>query len=640
MSLHLRRLFMALCCVLILPVQAAPQAEPIVHMLDYMAVDYAGAVADGKIADEGEYTEMRDFAAQVITQLKTLEARPQQAALLADAQKLAEAVDAKAPAAQVAQQAIALRRGLVSAYNLVVAPKRAPDLSTVATQYTTLCVSCHGITGHGDGVAAPGMDPAPSNFHDAERMHQRSIYGLYNTITLGVNGTGMAAFSSLSEEQRWALAFYVANLGADPAQVKAGEAHWQQGRGKEIFSGLREVATLDANEARTRGGADMAAVYAYLVANPQAAQSAQGSPIALSKQLLTQSVDAYTRGERDLAQRLAVSSYLEGFELVEAGLDTLDADLRIRVENTMIGLRTSMREGADSAAVQKQAEEIQSLLDQTETLLSGDGLSPGAAALSSFVILLREGLEAILVLAAVIAFLVKADRRDALRYVHAGWIGALALGIFTWFAASYLISISGARRELTEGITALVAAAVLLYVGFWMHSKAYAQAWQRYVREKLTGALSTGTIGALAGLSFLAVYREVFEVVLFYQALWTQAGPGGGAAVIGGFVVGAVVLAILSWAIFRYGVRLPLGLFFGISSALMAVLAVVFVGKGVAALQEAGHIAVDLVDFPRIALLGVYPTSQGLITQAVLILVIIAGFAWGYKDAKRGAAAP
>ncbi|HKY01288.1 MAG TPA: FTR1 family protein, partial [Burkholderiales bacterium] len=241
--------------------------------------------------------------------------------------------------------------------------------------------------------------------------------------------------------------------------------------------------------------------------------------------------------------------------------------------------------------------------------------------------------EAILVLAAVVAFLVKAERRDALRYVHAGWISALALGVFTWFAASYLVSISGAGRELTEGITALVAAVVLLYVGFWMHSKAYAQAWQRYVREKLSGALSTGTVWALAVLSFLAVYREVFEVVLFYQALWTQAGPDGGSAVIGGFVVAAVVLVLLSWAIFRYGIRLPLGVFFGASSVLMALLAIVFVGKGVAALQEAGYIAVDLVNFPRIAALGVYPTSQSLLAQASLVVVIALGFAWTYKVA-------
>src|SRR5690606_14970065 len=131
-------------------------------------------------------------------------------------------------------------------------------------------------------------------------------------------------------------------------------------------------------------------------------------------------------------------------------------------------------------------------------------------ALSAFAILLREGLEAILVVAAILAFLVKAGRRDAVRWVHAGWIAALALGFATWFAASYLLQISGASRELTEGLTALAAAAVLLSVGYWLHGKAYAQSWQRYIREKLSGALSGGTLAALAAVSFLAVYREVF----------------------------------------------------------------------------------------------------------------------------------
>ncbi len=621
-------------------VQAAePSADVIVHMLDYVAVDYAGAVQDGRIVNADEYKEMQDFAMQVVAQLQLLPARPRQTTLGDDARALVERVDAKAPPEEIAQRASQLRRGLIAAYGIQVAPRAAPDLKAAAVGFAAMCAGCHGAAGHGDGKLAAGMEPPPSDFHNAGRMRARSVYGLYSTISLGVEGTAMPAFTTLGEDERWALAFYIAGLRAGEPSIATGAAQWQDGKGREVFAGLREVTALSANEAVERGGAGMADVLAYLVARPDVMASVKGSPIATTRAVMADSLAAYARGERDIAQRLAVSAYLEGFELAEASLDTLDPKLRVDIENEMIVLRGLMRDGASAQAVRAQADTINGLLDRADELLGGDGLSPAAAALSSFVILLREGLEAILVLAAVIAFLVKAGRRDALRWVHAGWIAALALGFATWFAASYLIEISGAGRELTEGVTALIAAAVLLYVGFWLHSKAYAQAWQRYVREKLSGALSKGTVGALVAISFLAVYREIFEIVLFYQALWTQAGEGGGAAVIGGFFAAAVALAVISWLLFRYGMRLPLGPFFAVSSILMALLAVVFVGKGVAALQEAGRLAIDVVPFPRVPALGVYPTEQSLTAQMVVLALVLVGFGWGYMSARRRAQA-
>ena len=142
-------------------------------------------------------------------------------------------------------------------------------------------------------------------------------------------------------------------------------------------------------------------------------------------------------------------------------------------------------------------------------------------------ILLREGLEAVLVVAALAAFLRRSGQAQAMPYIHAGWLAALALGALTWFVATRLVEASGASREITEGVTGLVAAAMLLYVGYWLHDKSHAQAWQRYLMGRAQ-ALGTGAAWGLALTAFLAVYREVFETVLFYQALWTQA-PGRGA---------------------------------------------------------------------------------------------------------------
>jgi high-affinity iron transporter len=273
-------------------------------------------------------------------------------------------------------------------------------------------------------------------------------------------------------------------------------------------------------------------------------------------------------------------------------------------------------------------------LERARERLDSSTLSPAAVFTSSFVILLREGLEALLVVAAIVAFLIKAGRRDALVWVHAGWIGAIVLGFATWAVASYAIEISGAHREVTEGVTGLIAAAMLVYVGFWLHSRASATAWQAFIKESVGTALASRTLWTMATVSFIAVYREMFETVLFYQALWIQAGENGQGALAGGLLAAVAALAAVGWAIFRYSVRLPLGPFFTAMSWLMCVLAIVLAGKGMAALQESGHVAATGVDFIAVPALGIFPTAQGLGVQALTLIVIGIGFYFVGRDSR------
>ena len=624
----LARLLFVLLLALPFAVRADDSAQTIVHMLDYVSVDYPEFVKDGKVLDEAEYKEQQEFSAQVIALIEKLAAVPQRAALLDQAQALNRLIDAKAPGTEVSKLASDLRWRVIEAYNIEVTPKRPPDMKRGAALYGGHCAGCHGAEGRGNGPAARGLDPAPSNFHDRARMAQRSLYGLYSTITLGVAGTAMSAFRQLSEEERWALAFYVGSLGTDPGRLRRGHALWQRGVGKGEVGGLRAVATLDERESTTRYGADVADALAWLKANPSALPAGKESPVAFSRRLLGESVAAYRAGRREEALGLAVTAYLEGFELAEASLDTLDRGLRQEVETQMIAYRDLVRRGAQADEVAQVAQRIDGLLAASAEKLDAEGLSPTTAAISAFFILLREGLEALLVVAAIIAFLKKAGRPEALPWIHAGWIGALALGVATWFAAATLIAISGATRELTEGITALFAAAILIYVGVWLHSKSYAHAWKAFIEQHLKSALQHGALWALAGVSFLAVYREAFETVLFYQALWQQAGEGARGSVIVGFSCAAAALGVLAWLILRYTVRLPIGLFFGLSSILLALLAVIFTGHGIKALQEAGVIAASPFGRVTVTALGIYPTAQSLAAQVLVFAAVLVGFAW------------
>jgi high-affinity iron transporter len=613
---------------------ADEDAQTILNMLDYVAVDYAGAVRDGTVLDKGEYEEQVEFVTQARSMLDRLPPRPITPALVSQADALREIVLSRRPATEVAGLAQRLRWALIAAYDVEVSPGRAPDLRAAAALYAQQCAACHGVEGRGDGPAGKSLDPPPASFHDRERLAQRSVYGLYSTITLGVSRTGMTSYRSLSESERWALAFHVASLGVPPAEIAHGADLWKQRAGRTLFPDLASVATLTERDVRTRGGDDLVSVLAYLRSRPEAITAAE-EPLARSARLLRESLAAYRRGDAPTAQRLALASYLEGFELVEPALDAVDAGLRASVEAEMLRYRSLLRTGGGADAVESQGRVVSGLLDQAHDRLRTGSLGATAGLTSAFLILLREGLEAILVVAAIVALLVKAGRRDALPYIHAGWVSALVLGGVTWALASSVISLSGATRETTEGVTALAAAAVLLYVGFWMHGKAYSARWRAFIEARLGGAVSSRTKWALALVSFLAVYREAFEMVLFSQVLWLEAGADGRAGVGAGFVAAAITLVGLAWLAVRGGLRLPLGVFFGGTSALLALLAVVFAGKGVAALQEAGLLPVSPVGAPALPMVGLYPNAQGLMLQAALVLIIAGGFFHTHRSVRR-----
>jgi high-affinity iron transporter len=468
-------------------------------------------------------------------------------------------------------------------------------------------------------------------------MGEHSVFGIYNTIALGIKGTAMTGFTSLGEAQRWALAFYVSGLATPDATRERGATLWKRGVGKSELRDLRSLVMATPQEVAARSGADAAAVLAFLRSEPGALASGRESPIDFSARLLGESLDAYRAGDAARAHQLAVTSYLEGFELVEAPLSAVDGGLKTRVEAEMLRYRTLIQSRAPREAVEAQARAIVTLLDSARERLDAARLSPVTTFTSALIILLREGLEAILVLAALVAMLIKSGRREALPYVHAGWIAALALGGLTWVTASYAVTVSGAGREVTEGVTALVAALMLLYVGFWMHRHSHAARWKTFLEDRVQAALSGRTLWTLASISFLAVYREAFETVLFYQALWVEAGPSGHLAVGAGCLAGFVGLILIAWLVLKLGLRLPVGWFFGIGSALMAVLAVVLAGKGIAALQQAGRLPVEPVDLPTIPSLGVYPTWQGLLTQLALVVLIVVAAAYSRRPLRHAA---
>ncbi len=605
---------------------APPSAAVAWRLLDYIAVDYPGAVSDGRIVSEAEYAEMREFSASVRSRIAALPASSAKPQLLAEAKALVGSVDHRAEPADVARRARTLAADLLKAYPVPLAPQQAPNLVRGAALYAQQCASCHGAAGRGDGPNAKGLDPPPIAFTDVARANERSLFGLYQVIGQGLDGTAMPSFAHLSSDDRWALAYYVGTFAYSREAERAGEQAWRAG--SQLHAVVPDLQVLTqttpAALAARVGEPQATQIMAYLRRHPEAVAPKSNGGLDVARRKLAESLNAYEAGDRKRAEELALSAYLDGFEPVEPLLRARDGALMAKVEASMGELRASLARGAPSAEVAAQVRGLDGLFDEAARALAPEQASAASSFLGAFTILLREGVEALLIVIAMIAFLRKAERQDVLPYVHGGWIAALLAGGLTWAAATYLISISGASRELTEGFGSLVSAVVLISVGVWMHGKAQAGAWQAYIRDKLSAALSKRSAWFLFLLAFVVVYREVFETILFYAALWSQ---GGQLAMVSGAGLAVICLAVIAWALLSYSKRLPIAQFFSYSSILIAVLAVVLAGKGVAGLQEAGMLDVrPLAALPRIEVLGVFPTWEGLLAQLLTLTVVVVGF--------------
>jgi len=616
----------------------AQNADPTVsqtwQILDYLATDYAGAVKDGAVLNASEYAEMREFADTARRRIRSLEPTAASPALLAQANALIASIHAFASPAEVAEDAHGLAAALLQAYPMPTAPDHAPDLARGGMLYQKQCATCHGATGRGDGPAGVKLSPRPVDFTDQTRADGRSALSLYEVISQGVAGTPMASYAKqLSAADRWALAYFVGSL-AYQKEAATGAHLWKRDSAAHAeITDLEDLSQARAAQLeRTQGTERARAIVGYLRAHPDAVQQHALTGIPLARGRLAASLAAYRAGAREQATQLALSAYLDGVEPVEPRLDVRDSALRAKLEMAMGAYRTALSGDVPFASLEKQASRLDDLLGRAQAITAEEGGDAPAAFVGAFTILVREGLEALLIVVALLAFLRKAERYEALRYVHAGWTLALVAGGATWAIASYAVSISGASRELIEGLSSWFAALVLVSVGLWMHQKSVGDRWQAYLKEKMAAALNRRSAWFLFGLAFISVYREVFETILFYAALWNA---GQEIWLLGGILAGAGVLGLIAWLLLRTSLRLPIATFFSASSALIAVLAIVLAGKGAAALQEAGWVAVSAAPVPRFEFVGLYPTWQSLLAQLAVVVLLCVGLVFNLQHGRK-----
>ncbi|MDH3973091.1 MAG: FTR1 family iron permease [Deltaproteobacteria bacterium] len=343
----------------------------------------------------------------------------------------------------------------------------------------------------------------------------------------------------------------------------------------------------------------------------------------------------YEQGDHRSAKRKVSDAYFDLFEGLgmESAVSLYISEERTyQLESLFGSLRRGIDRGLHSSQIKDMiVEGMRQIYESAAYLNEKTGkdtpnYSPLSSFVDSFIIIVREGFEAILIISALIAYLVRSGHKEKVNRIYLGAVSALVASVITAIVLNSAFSLSGEAREGMEGITMLIATALLFYVSYWLISKAESTRWQSFIKDKVEDSLSKNSLFALGATAFLAVYREGAETIIFYQALLSGAGEEGKANVYYGFIAGSIVL-VLIYYIFKYTtVRIPMGPFFAVTSALLYYLAFSFAGKGVLELQEAGWISDRAVNFPTIHLLGIYPSLEGLTLQGILLMAaIIAG---------------
>lgn len=319
----------------------------------------------------------------------------------------------------------------------------------------------------------------------------------------------------------------------------------------------------------------------------------------------------YPQAANDLNEVLNIWPMVEGD--VQTRDSKLYSDLETKVPTAISLLNSKTVDSEKALAI------VKDLNGRLAPLISKTDYSLWDAAL----ILLREGLECLLVVATLIAFLKKMGQAPKQKWIWAG----VAAGIAASAVLAVIINIifskitAASSREYIEGITGVVAVVMMLTVGVWLHNKSSIGNWNKFINQQMQEAIAKGSLISFAFISFLSVFREGAETIIFYAGITPYISLQ---QLVLGIVLAIVILAVVGFAIIHYSVKIPIGLFFKAATILIYFLAFKILGISIHALQISNILPTSTVQkLPFIDWLGLYPTWETTLTQTALILVII-----------------
>lgn len=562
--------------------------EKVIMMMNIVDKEYELAIADGAIINAAEYEESQVFLSQAFERFQSVSDKAKSAKgardITARYQQLMGDIKAKKDPADIKAQVQAINAGLIGEFDIQISktPKEPVDLAKGKQIYMTSCRICHGVSGQGDGPISHQLEPKPAVLADPSITgDQQSVaYDNFQIINVGIANTGMVGWADqLSQQDIWNVTYYIRTFSNDNVKLPL----------------------VAAGATATAGGSE-----AYLQSFEEV------------ESMVTATWNAYKEGDTKRAAELAFDAYLT-YEKVEAALVTKRKELGLRLESAFGRLQAELKRDAPRELIENLVSDIQRDLAEGKAEMTQDIGFTGLF-IQSFSIIVREGFEAILIIAALITFLVRSRNQEKLKTIYIGVAIGIVGSFITYYILQEVLHISMSSQELIEGWIMLIAVVVLFYVSYWLISKIETAKWQKFITRKMQDAVSSGSAWTLGMVAFLSVYREGFETVLFYKALYLYAGETTG-GIVPGFLVGCLVLAVVFYMINKLGVRIPIKWFFGVTSVFLYFMAFVFMGKGLHELQMGGQLSATAADFaPEISVLGMYPTWETFIGQMVLLL--------------------
>ena len=573
--------------------ESQDNVKKIIMMLNIGAKEFEEGVKDGKVVVAPEYEESQIFLQQAKERFSKISEKIKNEKELNKISphfpKLLEMINNKADSQKVWDKVNILNSELMKTFEIEInkTPITPVSLENGKNIFEKNCSSCHGLTGNGDGPMAKNLNPSPAKLSDPKLTGDKNTeaYDNFEVINVGIANTGMKAWAgTLSEGQIWDVTYYIRTFSNNNVRLP---------------SVNQEVTTIENNSDSKNTEQVVSEV----------------------RKLVLKSYDQFEKGKIENAAESAFDAYMT-YEKIESNLISQDKPLGVKLESAFSDYRGEIKRGAPLQDIKKLHNTILLDLSKAEELLK-DKVGFSGLFLQSFSIIVREGFEAILIIAALIAFLRKSKNESSIKTIHIGVIVGILGSFLTAYVVHELLHLNMASQELLEGWIMLVSVVILFWVSYWLVSNIDNKKWQKYINTKMHEALSKGNTFTLSAVAFISVYREGFETVLFYKALFLYAGKTTG-GIVPGFVAGCIVLAGVFYLVNHLGMRIPIKWFFGFTSVLLYYMAFTFMGKGIHELQMGEQFSLTAVEFlPSISWLGMYPTWETFIGQAILFLLFI-----------------
>ena len=327
--------------------------------------------------------------------------------------------------------------------------------------------------------------------------------------------------------------------------------------------------------------------------------------------LLEESYNAFVSGDKAQGSQ-KMKKFIEVWPVIEGDVRTRNASLYTKVESETPIIMVKGNE-------QKYQDQLKDLIAE----LSKIDTKSNYNAIDSMLILLREGVEALVIVLSLASALRAAKQRKGLVWVYAGAIAGILASILAAVVLKYSFPAlsSGTNREIIEGVVGIFAVVMMIGIGIWLHSKSSVKAWKDYMDKKLNVVLSTGSFVSMFALSFLAVFREGAETILFYAGIMPLITTSN---LLIGIGLAIVALIILGFAMMKASGKLPISKVFLVLSWLIYILGFKMLGVSIHALQITDMLSNHIIDhMPTIEWLGIYPSYEVVISQIVYMIVVI-----------------